>query len=208
MAEGRRCWRNGAVSAWRGTSHHGPSTTIRHASGTAAGRSWCNGSWPRLAIYADQGTRSRCITFVPSKISTPRGRNTNPNGSRGWLPAAARPSSSAASATRTSTPDVQHADHDEHRRASCYGKRARLVRRGAVGKGPGQLAPRRRPTLPHGGFGRRHGETHQWKHRQGAPGRPHHAILAKLGIPVTCTDIFGVWGSTWLDGLELPQPYA
>jgi transposase len=35
-----------------------------------------------------------------------------------------------------------------------------------------------------------------------------HAILAKLGIPVTCTDIFGVWGSTWLDGLALPQPYA
>src|SRR3984885_3109743 len=35
-----------------------------------------------------------------------------------------------------------------------------------------------------------------------------HAILAKLGVPVTCTDIFGVWGSTWLDGLELPQPYA
>src|SRR5580700_5697479 len=35
-----------------------------------------------------------------------------------------------------------------------------------------------------------------------------HAILAKLGIPVTCSDIFGVWGSTWLDGLALPQPYA
>ena len=35
-----------------------------------------------------------------------------------------------------------------------------------------------------------------------------HAILAKLGIPVTCTDIFGVWGSTWLDELALPQPYA
>ena len=34
------------------------------------------------------------------------------------------------------------------------------------------------------------------------------AILAKLGIPVTCTDIFGVWGSSWLDGLGLPQPYA
>ena len=30
-----------------------------------------------------------------------------------------------------------------------------------------------------------------------------HAVLAKLGIPVTCTDIFGVWGNTWLDGLEL-----
>ncbi len=35
-----------------------------------------------------------------------------------------------------------------------------------------------------------------------------HAILAKLGIPVTCTDIFGVWGSAWLDELVLPQPYA
>jgi transposase len=35
-----------------------------------------------------------------------------------------------------------------------------------------------------------------------------HAVLAKLGIPVTCSDIFGVWGSTWLDGLPLPQPYA
>jgi transposase len=35
-----------------------------------------------------------------------------------------------------------------------------------------------------------------------------HAILAKLGIPVTCSDIFGAWGSTWLDGLALPQPYA
>src|SRR5438132_9686636 len=35
-----------------------------------------------------------------------------------------------------------------------------------------------------------------------------HAVLAKLGVPVTCTDIFGAWGSTWLDGLHLPQPYA
>ncbi len=25
----------------------------------------------------------------------------------------------------------------------------------------------------HGGCGRRLGETHRWKHRQGAPGRPH-----------------------------------
>jgi transposase len=32
--------------------------------------------------------------------------------------------------------------------------------------------------------------------------------LAKLGVPVTCTDIFGVWGSSWLDELGLPQPYA
>src|SRR5213595_2475823 len=35
-----------------------------------------------------------------------------------------------------------------------------------------------------------------------------HAVLAKLGVPVTCTDIFGTWGNTWLDGLDLPQPYA
>ena len=35
-----------------------------------------------------------------------------------------------------------------------------------------------------------------------------HAVLAKLGVQVTCTDIFGVWGSMWLDGLSLPQPYA
>jgi transposase len=35
-----------------------------------------------------------------------------------------------------------------------------------------------------------------------------HAVLAKLGVTVTCTDIFGVWGSTWLDELRLPQPYA
>ena len=35
-----------------------------------------------------------------------------------------------------------------------------------------------------------------------------HAVLAKLGIAVTCSDLFGTWGSAWLDGLPLPQPYA
>ena len=35
-----------------------------------------------------------------------------------------------------------------------------------------------------------------------------HAVLAKLGIPVTCPDLFGTWGPAWLDGLDLPQPYA
>ena len=35
-----------------------------------------------------------------------------------------------------------------------------------------------------------------------------HAVLAKLGVPVTCSDIFGVAGSAWLEGLGLPQPYA
>jgi hypothetical protein len=32
-------------------------------------------------------------------------------------------------------------------------------------------------------------------------------VLAKLGIPVTYSDLFGVGGSAWLDGLALPQPY-
>jgi transposase len=35
-----------------------------------------------------------------------------------------------------------------------------------------------------------------------------HGVLAKLGVPVTCTDIFGKAGSAWLDGLRLPQPYG
>jgi transposase len=35
-----------------------------------------------------------------------------------------------------------------------------------------------------------------------------HAVLAKLGVTVTCSDLFGAWGSAWLGGLRLPQPYA
>ena len=35
-----------------------------------------------------------------------------------------------------------------------------------------------------------------------------HGVLAKLGVEVTCTDIFGKAGSAWLDGLRMPQPYA
>jgi len=35
-----------------------------------------------------------------------------------------------------------------------------------------------------------------------------HAVLAKAGIPVTRSDIFGSGGGIWLDGLPLPQPYA
>lgn len=34
------------------------------------------------------------------------------------------------------------------------------------------------------------------------------AVLARLGVPVTCTGIFGAQGSAWLDELRLPQPYA
>jgi len=35
-----------------------------------------------------------------------------------------------------------------------------------------------------------------------------HAVLDGLGVPVTHSDIFGVHGQAWLDGLDLPQPYA
>ena len=35
-----------------------------------------------------------------------------------------------------------------------------------------------------------------------------HAVLAKPGVPVSHSDIFGVHGQAWLDGLPLPQPYA
>jgi transposase len=35
-----------------------------------------------------------------------------------------------------------------------------------------------------------------------------HGVLAKLGIPVSHSGIFGVHGQAWLDELRLPQPYA
>lgn len=35
-----------------------------------------------------------------------------------------------------------------------------------------------------------------------------HAVLAKLGIPVRHSDLFGPGGGAWLDGLALPQPYC
>jgi transposase len=35
-----------------------------------------------------------------------------------------------------------------------------------------------------------------------------HAVLAKAGLPVTRSDIFGLGGGIWLDGLPLPKPYA
>jgi transposase len=35
-----------------------------------------------------------------------------------------------------------------------------------------------------------------------------HGVLAKLGVEVTCSDIFGAWGTRWLDELPLPQPYC
>ncbi len=35
-----------------------------------------------------------------------------------------------------------------------------------------------------------------------------HAVLAKCGVAVRHSGIFGRQGSAWLDGLVLPQPYA
>jgi len=39
------------------------------------------------------------------------------------------------------------------------------------------LVERPVPGNGHAGCGRRLGETHRWKHRQGAPGRPHYYLL-------------------------------
>jgi transposase len=35
-----------------------------------------------------------------------------------------------------------------------------------------------------------------------------HAVLARLGVPVTHSDVFGRGGGLWLDQLVLPAPYA
>src|SRR5689334_16684788 len=35
-----------------------------------------------------------------------------------------------------------------------------------------------------------------------------HGVLGKLGVLVTCSDVFGAAGSAWLDQLRLSQPYA
>jgi transposase len=35
-----------------------------------------------------------------------------------------------------------------------------------------------------------------------------HAVLARLGVPVTHSDVFGRGGGLWLDQLVLPEPYA
>ena len=75
---------------------------------------------------------------------------------------------------------------DEHWRAGCHGKRACPVRRGAVGKGPGHLAPRRRPTLLPVRFGPGAAEKD-----------PHHGHLAG-GLPVW---IWGVLGKLEAAGL-------
>jgi transposase len=35
-----------------------------------------------------------------------------------------------------------------------------------------------------------------------------HAVLAKCGVQVPMSDLFGLWGTELLDGLDLPAPYA
>ena len=40
------------------------------------------------------------------------------------------------------------------------------------------------PGNGHAGCGRRLGETHRWKHRKGAPGRPHYYLLEDAGFEV------------------------
>jgi hypothetical protein len=131
----RRWSRNGEASPWHGTPRHGPSTTTPPASSGATAPRSSRGSQPTSASYAGHGNRSKSTTSGHSKTSAARGR-TPLNGSGGWQHAAARPSSSAAHATRASTAEAPHGNHDEHWRAEMLGKRASPVRREAVRKGP------------------------------------------------------------------------
>ena len=69
--------------------------------------------------------------------------------------------------------------------------------------------PRRRsPRKRSGSCGNSTRYRHKLVHLRTSCKDQVHAVLAKLGTPVTCSDIFGVAGSAWLDGLGLPQPYA
>ena len=116
--------------------------------------------------WAGRGAPYPC----PQRPGPPGGSGHSLHGPTGWQHAAARPSSSAAHATRASTAEALHGNHDEHWRAEMLGKRASPVRREAVrkgpswhlaggppycpsgsdrgppGKGPAPQVPRRRPT--------------------------------------------------------------
>jgi len=71
-----------------------------------------------------------------SKISTGKDENTNPNGPCGWPHATAKPYSSAAPATKTSTTrDARHGSHDTPSTGGPDAVNiARPVRRGPVEK--------------------------------------------------------------------------
>jgi hypothetical protein len=88
-----------------------------------------------------------------SKTYNPEGKRNNPNEPNGWLHATARPSSSAAPATKTSTPDVHNGNHYEHWRAGCPETGHVRFGGGPSEKDQHQLAPRQRPTLQPAGFG-------------------------------------------------------
>jgi hypothetical protein len=106
------------------------------------------------------------------KDLNPKGASNNPNGPCGWLPAAARPYSSAASAMRASTTtDAQHGNHDKHGKAACGENRTSSLGRDRP-KRTRIAAPRGRPTSPSGGFGK--GPTEK---------DPNHGHLAS-GLPV------------------------
>ena len=103
-------------------SHRQSSTTIRPRSGVVAGQNSCNDSWPTPANSAAPSIRLRCTTSGRSKTSTPKSGRNHRNGSCGWPRVAARPSSSAAPATKVSTTaEALHGRHDEHWRAGCHG---------------------------------------------------------------------------------------
>jgi hypothetical protein len=142
------------VAQWGGISlarkiRIGNLATIRSRSGTvdaARSSSVCS---PMPARCADPTTTSKCTTFDTCVTCTSRDGQPGLPGSSKWPRANARPWSSAAPATRTSTttdahPGRNHEHHDTGEPDAVNA--ARPVREGAVGKGPQTRAPRRRPT--------------------------------------------------------------
>ena len=85
-------------------------------------------------------------------------------------------------ATRTSTLDVPHGNHGKHWRAGCHGKRARPVRRGAVGKGPA-LAGTSLAAYPTGTAGSGRGPLEKMTcMREGDPLSSAHAWCAVISF--------------------------
>ena len=139
-----------------------PSSTTTPRRYSVFGARWCNAFWLRNA-------RSSVVPRGPVRSTTSTSWRTcypdrarNRPGSSGWLHAAARPWSSAKSATRPFIENDRSGTHSKHRPlASCLrSKDSRAVLRGADGKGRSRLSartyelrhkpiPRQPPTLLH-----------------------------------------------------------
>ncbi|SFG99259.1 hypothetical protein SAMN02787118_13667, partial [Streptomyces mirabilis] len=108
-------------------------------------RSWSPGSSRDDARHVGASTRWKFTTSPNSQTSEDPG--TGRRGQISWPRSTAKPLWSAGLVTRTSTARTlaQH-PRSSHWRATCGDKSHASFGLGAVGKGPAQQAPRRRPT--------------------------------------------------------------